>query len=215
MAMILDIIYNWMKYIYYSNHMKQGNKTKSRILAAANKLFYQQGFNSTSIANIVDKTGLSKGNITYHFKSKQAILEGIIKQRLTDIDELLIEWDEEDFTPLDRLKRFCDMLLDEQDNLKHYGCPMGTLTGEFSKNQPILYQISLPMFERFRSWLTQQFLLLNYPLEEADENAMQLLSRAQGISVITHIFKDKEFLNKEIIKLKDAIQEEYGDSFIS
>lgn len=194
--------------------MKQGNKTKLRILDVANRLFYEQGFNSTSISNIVDLTGLSKGNITYHFKSKQAILEGIVVKRLTEIDELLIEWNDNFPSPLDRLIRFCEMLVDEQDNLKHYGCPMGTLTGEFSKNQPTLYQISLPMFKRFLTWLTEQFLLLNYSPEQANENAMELLSRVQGISVITHIFKDKGFLNKEIKKLKDEIHEKYGNYFI-
>ncbi|MCU7833929.1 MAG: TetR/AcrR family transcriptional regulator [gamma proteobacterium symbiont of Taylorina sp.] len=194
--------------------MKQGNETKIRILTVANELFYHQGFNSTSIANIVDKTKLSKGNITYHFKSKQAILEGIVEQRLLDIDGLLNQWDMEIIAPLDRLLRFCGMLIDEQDNLKYYGCPMGTLTGELSKNQPIHYKITLPMFKRFRSWLTQQFLLLNYPPEQSDENAMELLSRVQGISVITHVFKDKEFLNKEIKKLKETLHIEYGGGFI-
>jgi len=104
------------------------------------------------------------------------------------------------------------MLVDEQDNLAHYGCPMGTLTGELSKNQQTLYQITLPMFKRFLTWLTDQFLLLGCSSKQAHENAMELLARVQGISVMTHIFKDKQFLNKEITKLKSDIYEQYGDS---
>lgn len=195
--------------------MKHGNKTKLRILEEANKLFYQQGFNATSIRNIVDVTGLSKGNITYHFKSKQEILEGIIKARLTGIDELLITWSKEFSLPIDRLIRFCEMLLDEQDDLKLYGCPMGTLTGELSKNQPDLYQISLPLFKRFESWLIEQFKLLNFSSEQANENALELLSRVQGIAVITHVFKDTKFLNKEISKLKNEIHNKYDGALLS
>jgi AcrR family transcriptional regulator len=192
--------------------MKHGNKTKLRILNEANKLFYQQGFNATSISNIVDATGLSKGNITYHFKNKQEILNGIVDSRLADIDELLITWNKEFPSPINRLVRFCEMLLDEQDSLEHYGCPMGTLTGEFSKNQPALYQITLPMFKRFQTWLIEQFTLLSFSSKQANENALELLSRVQGIAVITHVFKDKKFLNKEISKLKDEIRNRYGGS---
>ncbi len=189
--------------------MKQGNKTKLRIINEANKLFYQQGFNATSFSNIVDATGLSKGNITYHFKNKQEILSGIVESRLADIDELLTAWNKEFPSPINRLVRFCEMLLDEQDNLKQYGCPMGTLTGELSKNQPALYQLTLPMFKRFQTWLLEQFTLLNFSSEQANENALELLSRVQGITVITHVFKDEKFLNKEISKLKNEIKNRY------
>ena len=190
--------------------MKQGNTTKFRILETANKLFYQQGFHATSIANLVDETGLSKGNITYHFKNKQEILEGIVQKRLTDIDETLSQWDKEISSPVEKLIRFCEMLIDEQDNLEQYGCPMGTITGEFSKNQPTLYQISIPMFKRFKTWLTEQFESLNFTPEKASENALELLSRTQGIAVITHVFMDKSFLKKEVFKLKNELSEKYG-----
>ena len=186
--------------------MKKSNNTKSLILNEANKLFYRQGFVSTSFSHIVDKTGLSKGNITYHFKSKQDILKGIIALRLDDIDTLLQQWDKELSKPLDRLERFCEMLIFEKDNLAEYGCPMGTITGEFSKNQAELHQISLIMFKRFRTWIAQQFVLLDYSAKIADEKAMSLLARAQGISVITHVFKDKQFLEIEVKKLKDSLE---------
>ena len=191
--------------------MKQGDKTKIIILDTANTLFYQQGFNATSICHIVNETGISKGNITYHFKNKQAILEGIVENRLTGIDKLLTSWSDSTSSPLHRLMLFCDMLLNEQDNLENYGCPMGTLTGELSKNQASLYQITLPMFKRFQTWLFEQFLLLDSSTEQAEEHAMELLSRVQGIAVITHTFKDKDFLGKAIKKLKDEICERYSN----
>ena len=190
--------------------MKQGDNTRQHIIDVANELFYHQGYSNTSFANIVDKTGLSKGNITYHFKNKKTILEEIVNKRLTDIDDLLHEWNEEIGHPVSRLMRFCEMLVSEQDDIKSYGCPMGTLTGEFSKNDPELYSIALPMFQRFRGWLKQQYRLLNCTPKQADEKAFELLSRVQGIAVVTHAFKDKAFLNREIGKLKDFIRYEYG-----
>ncbi len=192
--------------------MKQGNKTKLRILTVANKLFYHKGFNSTSIGDIVKETGLSKGNITYHFKNKQNILEAIVDMRMKSIQKMFNLWNEKTDTPQERLYLFCDMILKEQDNLLAYGCPMGTLTGELSKDQPSLYQIAIPMFQYFRQWLSQQFLLLKVTPAQADQKALSLLSRAQGIAVITHIFKDKDFLTKEVENLKTFIRKQFNEN---
>ncbi len=42
---------------------------------------------------------------------------------------------------------------------------------------------------------------------------MELLSKVQGIAVLTHVFKDEDFLHGEIEKLKNLIRTEYGANF--
>ncbi|MBT1161562.1 MULTISPECIES: TetR/AcrR family transcriptional regulator [Bifidobacterium] len=50
--------------------------TEQRILDAARELFMEQGYEKTSVQDIVDRLGdLSKGAIYHHFKSKQTILD--------------------------------------------------------------------------------------------------------------------------------------------
>jgi len=185
--------------------MKQGEKTKKLILDASDELFYHHGYSNTSFSDVVNKTGLSKGNITYHFKNKQDILRAIIDNRISKIDSLIQTWENQSDNPKDRLISFCEMLIDEQDNLEKYGCPIGTLTSEFSKDQPELYEITLLMFQRLKEWLSIQFSILGLANEESEEKALELLSRVQGISVITHVFKNNHFLHIEINRLKDAI----------
>jgi hypothetical protein len=51
---------------------------------------------------------------------------------------------------------------------------MGTSTSEFSKNEPELYEITLPLFERFKEWLTQEYLNLKFTNKEAQQKAMKL-----------------------------------------
>lgn len=185
--------------------MKQGEKTRSLIIDTADRLFYHRGYGNTAFSHIVEETGLSKGNITYHFKTKQAILQAIIDRRLQAINALLASWANASDDPSRRLLSFCDMLVNEKEDLKHFGCPMGTLTGEFSKYDPELQHIVLPMFERFREWLAQQFLQLGLSEEIADERALELLARVQGIAVVTHVFGDAGFLEREIGVLKREI----------
>ena len=66
------------------------------------------------------------------------------------------------------------MILNQKNNLEKFGCPMGTLTSEFSKNEPELYEITLPLFERFKEWLTQEYLNLKFTNKEAQQKAMKL-----------------------------------------
>ena len=185
--------------------MKQSDHTQLKILQAANQLFYHRGYNHTSFSDIVNETGLSKGNITYHFKSKKDLLAGIIRLRLEQIERLVQSWQVELDTPLDRLHGFCDMLLSEQQDLQQYGCPIGTLTSEFAKSDPELYQTTLPMFETFRTFLSDQYQQLGYADQTAQQLAMRLLSRTQGLAMMTHVFRDRDFLVREIAQLKAEI----------
>lgn len=53
--------------------MKKSERTRQRIIARASDLFNIQGFNGTSMSDIMEATGLKKGGIYNHFDSKEAI----------------------------------------------------------------------------------------------------------------------------------------------
>lgn len=186
--------------------MKLGDRTQLKILKAANTLFYHQGYNHTSFSHIVEKTGLSKGNITYHFKSKQDILKGIILLRLEKIQTQVDAWNTQTDDPMQRLDFFCKMLLDEGKDLQQFGCPIGTLTSEFAKNDPELYQATLPMFETYKAFLAEQYQLLGLTRDNSEQKAMRLLGRAQGIAMMTHVFRDVRYLHEEVEHLQNEIK---------
>ena len=50
---------------------------KDRIVEAAYELFGEKGYDRTSVAEIIEKAGASKGGFYHHFKSKEEILETI------------------------------------------------------------------------------------------------------------------------------------------
>ncbi len=51
----------------------KGKETRSRILKESRRLFTCQGFQNTSISEIIDATGVKKGNLYYHFSSKEEL----------------------------------------------------------------------------------------------------------------------------------------------
>ncbi|WP_054859710.1 TetR family transcriptional regulator [Gracilibacillus sp. JCM 18860] len=53
-------------------------KTRTKIIEAAHQLFIQKGFDATSIQDILDKAGISKGTFYNYFQSKNDCLIAII-----------------------------------------------------------------------------------------------------------------------------------------
>ena len=61
--------------------------TKNKIIAIAIKLFNQEGYKAVSINQIAMSCGMSRGNLTYHFSDKNALLEMITGQMWSKIKD--------------------------------------------------------------------------------------------------------------------------------
>jgi AcrR family transcriptional regulator len=53
---------------------KNSRNTKSKIVSAAWKLFYDNGYENTTIEDIIFESGTSKGSFYHYFESKDALL---------------------------------------------------------------------------------------------------------------------------------------------
>ena len=66
--------------------MERGN-TKQEIMDVSLELFSVQGFEATSISQIAGAVGIRKASLYSHFESKQAILDGIVREVLEQYAE--------------------------------------------------------------------------------------------------------------------------------
>lgn len=60
--------------------VKEAEERKNEILDAADVLFSQKGFDGTSTADILEKVGIARGTLYYHFKSKEDIMDALIER---------------------------------------------------------------------------------------------------------------------------------------
>ena len=61
--------------------MKKGDLRRQAILDTAEALFFGRGYEETSVQDILDAMGLSKGGFYHHFESKMAVLEAVSARR--------------------------------------------------------------------------------------------------------------------------------------
>lgn len=69
--------------------MTKGEMTKERIFKSAKELFYNQGYNATTIQQIADHSDTTLGSMTYHFATKDTFVARIFDDYLVDINESL------------------------------------------------------------------------------------------------------------------------------
>lgn len=60
--------------------------TKDKIIKSATKLFNKHGFGPISLFEISQDLDMSRGNVAYHFKDKDALLQTIIKEMWEKIE---------------------------------------------------------------------------------------------------------------------------------
>lgn len=184
----------------------KSERTRQRVVDAANQLFYRKGYNRTSFSDVVAEADVPRGNIYYYFKTKDEILKAVITHRIEVISIMLAEWDKNISDPLDRLQRFVRILYDSSPALLRSGCPMGSLCVELAKDQPSLKEESKRLFDRFQGWLVRQFIDLGYQ-EDARELSLRLLARGQGIIVIAQVYQDPGFLQRGTQEINRWLEE--------
>ena len=114
------------------------DSTRDRLVAAAMRLFWEKGYNTTSVADIVRAAGAHSGSLYHFFPTKQDLLVAVLDTYHAGIHPMLLEpaWrDVED--PIERvfalLAAYRERLVDTDC---FYGCPIGSLALELHEPDP-------------------------------------------------------------------------------
>lgn len=153
---------------------QQSEDTKRRIAEAAKALFMQKGYKSTSIEDIVDATGSSKGNIYYHFKSKEGLFLHLIEEWDLEWFQKWMSTEEQYTTTMDKLFRMAEQLV--KDDLNH---PFTKALDEFiTNNEAATQDVEQKISDIFNKRLefNQQLLLQGIESGEFEKHNVEHLS---------------------------------------
>lgn len=73
------------------NQREKSFATKNKILNAASTLFFEKGYEETTMQDIMERSGVSKGAIYHYFVSKQEIISFMIKDAQKHINTRFLE----------------------------------------------------------------------------------------------------------------------------
>lgn len=132
--------------------MRNPDQTKEKILRKSGMLFNTQGYKATSISDITDATGFTKGAIYRHFKSKENLERETLYHLSSIMFVKLREKIKGESTAGDKLRaifRFFDSYVTKPE-LKG-GCPLLNVAIEADDAHPVLRKEAVKVLEVLRS----------------------------------------------------------------
>jgi len=173
---------------------------RDRLIEAAKLMFYQQGVTGTTLADIAQQAQVPLGNIYYHFRTKEALVEAVIQAHLQELQSLFAQLDRQP----DPRQRLLGLLAAEREGehaLARYGCPYGSLSQELNKEDGQPATTAALLFQAYLDWAETQFRLLGKQEEEAKDFALDLISSLQGTLLLTNSFRSPELLERKLQRL--------------
>jgi TetR/AcrR family transcriptional regulator, transcriptional repressor for nem operon len=126
-------------------------ETRTRIVMTAMELFWEKGFGSTSIADILSRTQIHSGSLYHFFPGKQDVLVAVLEFYRDGIEQWLLRpaWSGVD----DPLERIFALLNGYRTHLLttdfSYGCPIGNLALELHEPDPRIRDL---LAANFANW---------------------------------------------------------------
>ncbi|MDF0714939.1 TetR/AcrR family transcriptional regulator [Muricauda sp. 334s03] len=192
---------------------RSGKPTRDKILAESKDLVFQNGFSGTSIDQILEKAGITKGAFFYHFKTKNALAKALIEEfALEDIHHMnaaLTKTEGLNGDSLSRLLQFIQEFINMMSGLGDpYSCLYASYLYEPNQfDQDILDQIT----DTLLTWRKTMEKLINNVLKEYEPQmeidvqslADHILVIFEGAFIISKGYKGKDLTAEHLKHLKN------------
>jgi TetR/AcrR family transcriptional repressor of nem operon len=148
--------------------------TRDRLVHTAMKLFWEKGYGSTSVADVLQAAGVNSGSLYHFFPGKQDLLLAVLDAYREGIGPMLLApaWEGVD-DPIDKifalLARYRQGIVQTDCT---YGCPIGSLALELHEPDPPVREA---IARNFDAWTAA----IGSCLDEAAARLPRLLDRRE------------------------------------
>jgi TetR/AcrR family transcriptional repressor of nem operon len=112
---------------------RETHSTKQRLLDAGQAMLLEQGYNDLGVQALLDATGTPKGSFYHHFENKEAFALQVIDQYMRQVHQALeVCLGEQTRPPLERVRRFFELVAQGYRREGYLGCLLGGLGQELS-----------------------------------------------------------------------------------
>ena len=192
--------------------MAKAPDSKWKTLAAAVKLFRQQGYHGTALNDILAAAGSPRGSLYFHFPggkeeigenaltiAGEAVRQGIVRAaEASDSTEMF----------LTRVARAMAADLEKSDYQE--GCPIATTALETSAQSEVLGEATSSAFRKWEDEISSGLQRFGMTRDEADQVATMVLSQLEGALLLARTYRSPEPLQRaeEALKLLARIGQE-------
>lgn len=186
------------------NQRTKSLNTQETIINTSFDLFYKNGYNNTTIPEIMKATKLTKGAFYHHFKNKKEIgskvISLIIGERIHNgMIQPLSNYKQENIVKL-LAKVFTKRLLSFSEDEKKNGCPANNLINEIGQTEPEHRVLLRNIIEKWKNTLVE---VITYGQKKQEirntisplATATFLISAFEGIRGIRKVYDNDDLLH--------------------
>jgi len=187
--------------------------TKEKLLEAAQRLMLAQGFPATTVDEICEAAGLTKGSFFHYFESKEDLGKAVLDRFCSSMFQIAQEGPfHKKRDPLQRVYGWVDGYIEMSKNpALQNGCLLGTFTQELSDTHPGIRALCT---EHFAQWAE----MLKRDLDEAKAKyapkapfdtqslAEHLIAVLEGSLIIAKAKQDRGVLEKNLQHFKRYVK---------
>ncbi|MBA4748794.1 MAG: TetR/AcrR family transcriptional regulator [Sphingopyxis sp.] len=182
--------------------------TRNRILMTAMELFWEKGYGSTSVADILSRSQVHSGSLYHFFPGKQDVLVGVLEFYRDGIRENLLSpnWQGVD-DPIDRIFALLNgyrIQLVMTDCT--YGCPIGTIALELHEPDPKVRELLAANFSNWASAVRECLDAAGGRLpSDCDRAALAefILTVMEGAVMQANTHRDIGYFDRNVAVLRD------------
>lgn len=200
----------------------KGESTRERILAVAEARILQNGFSGTSIDEVIEASGITKGGFFYHFDGKQDLARHLLLRYLEQDREffgrLFARAEALSEDPLQQFLIFVNLLAEEMENLpeKHPGCLVASFTYESRQFDPEIEALNRQGVLSWRAMFAERLQAAadHYAMNveiSMEDLADMLSSIIEGGIIVSRVVDDRHILVNQIRQYRSYIRLLFGD----
>lgn len=192
--------------------MSKGEQTRTMILARVAPLFNQQGYFGASLAEIMQETGLEKGGIYNHFKSKEQLALEAFDYAYTILDQRIrseLAGKKHAIERLYAMLTYFQALVDDPPIAG--GCPIMNTAIEADDAQPALRDRARRAMDELRSSVIR---IITKGIErgeirpgvDADAWASVMIATLEGATMLSRLYQESEHMRRAIEFMRGCIE---------
>ncbi|MES2773980.1 MAG: TetR/AcrR family transcriptional regulator [Bacteroidota bacterium] len=151
--------------------------TKQKILDASLLLFNENGISNVRLQQIADGTGISVGNLAYHFSNKEAITESLIANVIGALQDLLRQYGK--YESLNDMDFFFREFYGLCNKYRFFNCDILEIKRNFRPSydllNPLFNKVKLQLERRFDICLQQRLLQKETNIKSITSNTWFLM----------------------------------------
>ncbi len=189
--------------------------TKDKLLNAAEALMLAKGFTATSVDEICEEAGLTKGSFFHYFESKDELARVVLERFCCNMGSVHASCCGGEKDPLKRLYAYVDGMIRYSKEEGKEGCLLGVFAQELAQEDAAMRRVCDKAFDGWRSQLTKEITdakRLHAPKAAFDPQGVadHLIAVVEGSWILAKVRQDRGIVAANLKHFRSYLESLFG-----